>query len=92
MADKRKGYKHGKFVRAEPNPHVDIQKYKTKDGKDDGKRYKVEDSEMKVSKKKKKGQGLLGGPSPSFLESLPSSGKKQKLALRGGGRAYGKNS
>ena len=49
----RKNYKHGNFVDAEPNPHVDIKKYKTKDGKDDGKRYKVKDSEMKVSKKKK---------------------------------------
>jgi hypothetical protein len=46
------GYKHGSYVYAEPNPNVDILKYKTKDGKDDGKRYRVEDSEMKVSKKK----------------------------------------
>jgi len=69
----RKNYKHGNFVDAEPNPHVDIKKYKTKDGKDDGKRYKVKDSEMKVSKKKKSRElGSLGGPSPATrVESKP---------------------
>ena len=65
----RKNYKHGNFVDAEPNPHVDIKKYKTKDGKDDGKRYKVKDSEMKVSKKRKRGLGSLAGPSPAKKDS-----------------------
>ena len=65
----RKNYKHGSYVDAEPNPHVDIKKYVTKDGKDDGKRYKVKDSEMKVSKKRKRGLGSLAGPSPAKKDS-----------------------
>ena len=75
----RKNYKHGSYVDAEPNPHVDIEKYKTKDGKDDGKRYKVPGSEMKVSKKKRKGLGLLGGP---------SSAKKVESKAKGGRAGY----
>jgi hypothetical protein len=73
------GYKHGSYVYAEPNPHVDILKYKTKDGKDDGKRYRVEDSEMKVSKKK-----------PMGRPSLPMPAKKNKPGGLGGlGRGMG---
>ena len=75
----RKNYKHGNYVDAEPNPHVDIKKYKTKDGKDDGKRYKVKDSEMKVSKKKLRGLGLLGGTSPA---------KKVESKAKGGRAGY----
>ena len=72
----RKNYKHGSYVDAEPNPHVDIKKYVTKDGKDDGKRYRVPDSEMKVSKKKRKGLGLMGGPSPAKM-ARPGLGGQQ---------------
>ena len=72
----RKNYKHGNYVDAEPNPHVDIKKYVTKDGKDDGKRYRVPDSEMKVSKKKRKGLGLMGGPSPAKM-ARPGLGGQQ---------------
>jgi hypothetical protein len=73
------GYKHGSYVYAEPNPNVDILKYKTKDGKDDGKRYRVEDSEMKVSKKK-----------PMGRPSLPMPAKKNKPGGLGGlGRGMG---
>ena len=80
----RKNYKHGNYVDAEPNPHVDIKKYVTKDGKDDGKRYKVKDSEMKVLKKKRRGLGLLGKPSPT---------KKIESKAKGGraGYKYGKS-
>ena len=76
----RKNYKHGNYVDAEPNPHVDIKKYKTKDGKDDGKRYRVPDSEMKVSKKKRKGQRTgkdLMGAAASPVKGV-SSVKKDK--------------
>ena len=76
----RKNYKHGKYVDAEPNPHVDIKKYKTKDGKDDGKRYKVPDSEMKVLKKKRKGQGLMG--------AAASPTKKIEFKAKGGRAGY----
>ena len=76
----RKNYKHGNYVDAEPNPHVDIKKYKTKDGKDDGKRYKVKDSEMKVSKKKRKGQGPLG--------ALATPAKKVESKAKGGRMGY----
>ena len=72
----RKNYKHGSYVDAEPNPHVDIEKYKTKDGKDDGKRYKVPGSEMKVSKKKRKGQGLLNAADSS--RALPDKKDRSK--------------
>ena len=70
VAESRKPYKHGSYVYAEPNPHVDILKYKTKDGKDDGERYRVEDSEMKVSKKKM-GRPSMGRP------ALPMPPKKR---------------
>ena len=78
----RKNYKHGNYVDAEPNPHVDIKKYVTKDGKDDGKRYRVSDSEMKVSKKKRKGLGLLGGPSPT--KKIESKAKGGRMGYKGG--------
>ena len=81
----RAGYKHGKYVTAEPNPHVDIKKYVTKDGKDDGKRYRVPDSEMKVSKKKLKGLGSLGGPSPA---GRSSPAKKIESKAKGGRAGY----
>ena len=80
----RKNYKHGNYVDAEPNPHVDIKKYKTKDGKDDGKRYRVPDSEMKVSKKKRKGLGLMGaGASPA--KKVESKAKGERAGYKGGG-------
>ena len=79
---KRQNYKHGKYVMAEPNPHVDIQKYETKDGKDDGKRYKVPDSEMKVSKKNRKQNPQ--SPSPKAAKkklSLIDSFKKKPVLI-----------
>ena len=69
VAESRKPYKHGNYVSAGPNPHVDIEKYITKDGKDDGKRYRIKDSEMKVSNKKPMGISGL---------SIPSKQKKLK--------------
>ena len=78
VTQSRKPYKHGSYVSAEPNPHVDILKYKTKDGKDDGKRYRVEDSEMKVSKKK---MGRPSMPTPAKKKmgrpSMPTPAKKK---------------
>ena len=88
---KRQNYKHGKYVMAEPNPHVDIQKYKTKDGKDDGKRYKVPDSEMKVSKKNRKqnpqSPGLKAAKKMSFKKGGSVKKKKNSAgkAIRGKG-------
>ena len=94
---KRQNYKHGKYVMAEPNPHVDIQKYETKDGKDDGKRYKVPNSEMKVSKKNrqlnpgpkaatKKSKGIeiiVDGKVMSFRKGGSVKKKKGGVAIRG---------
>ena len=84
---KRQNYKHGKYVMAEPNPHVDIQKYETKDKKDDGKRYKVTDSEMKVSKKNQ--QKLNPGPKAARQKQARGGSVKKKKssgkAIRGKG-------
>ena len=82
----RKNYKHGNYVDAEPNPHVDIKKYKTKDGKDDGKRYRVPDSEMKVSKKKRKGLGLMGAAA-SPVKKVESKAKGGRAGYKHGGAA-----
>jgi hypothetical protein len=80
VAESRKPYKHGSYVYAEPNPNVDILKYKTKDGKDDGERYRVEDSEMKVSKKKREpSRSLMGRPSlPMPSKQKPESLERKK--------------
>ena len=80
VAESRKPYKHGSYVYAEPNPNVDILKYKTKDGKDDGERYRVEDSEMKVSKKKREpSRSLMGRPSlPMPSKQKPGSSERKK--------------
>ena len=89
----RKNYKHGNYVDAEPNPHVDIKKYKTKDGKDDGKRYRVPDSEMKVSKKKPKGRGPLGAaatPAQKVDKKIVESKAKGGRAGYKGGKSVKK--
>ena len=82
----RKNYKHGNYVDAEPNPHVDIKKYKSKNGKDDGKRYRVPDSEMKVSKKKRKGLGLMGAAA-SPAKKVESKAKGGRAGYKHGGAA-----
>ena len=86
----RKNYKHGSYVDAEPNPHVDIKKYKTKDGKDDGERYRVENSEMKVSKKKmgRPSMGRLSLPMPSKQKPKSSERKKRQADYM---KKHGKN-
>ena len=86
---KRQNYKHGKYVMAEPNPHVDIQKYETKDGKDDGKRYKVPDSEMKVSKKNRKQNPQSPGSKAAKkkLSLIDSFKKKPVLIMTNEGEA-----
>ena len=57
MAKKRTGYKHGKYVRAAV-PHADIDKLIDKvTGKEDdrkGTRYRVEGSEMKFKKTRRR--------------------------------------
>jgi hypothetical protein len=85
---KRQNYKHGKYVMAEPNPHVDIQKYETKDKKDDGKRYKVTDSEMKVSKKNQ--QKL--DPGPKAARQKEARDRKIVIAFKKGGSVKKKKS
>ena len=146
MAKKRKGYKHGDFIKGDPNPHVDTYKYKDRQtGKITS--HKVEGSEMKSSQKKQQArQGQLAGrkskpkiifylkdpekskpkliikdPKPKQEPKYPRNGKQReggldssditenlqqgkpdpilppkekgiRKALRGGGRAYGKNS
>ena len=91
---KRQNYKHGKYVMAEPNPHVDIQKYETKDGKDDGKRYKVPDSEMKVSKKNRKQNPQSPSPKAAKkkLSLIDSFKKKPVLIMTKGGSVKKKKS
>ena len=103
MAEERKGYKHGKYVMAEPNPHVDLLKYKTKSkkkDKDDDKRYRVKNSEMhdkdsrKVKRQKKLDKSL---DKQGYKPTLETQAKTRVSAfdnanrirggLRSGGRA-----
>ena len=99
----RKNYKHGKYVDAEPNPHVDLKKYKTKSkikDKNDDKRYRVKNSEMhdkdsiKVKRQKKLDKSL---DKQGYKPTLETQAKTRVSAfdnanrirggLRSGGRA-----
>ena len=80
----RKGFKHGSY-KNKPNPHIDQQVYVTKSGKEEAS-FVDKDSVIKTKKEKK-----LAGPLGSRKEAK-HGGKMCKIAKKGKGRAYGKNS
>ena len=91
MADKRKGYKHGDFLKGDPNPHVDTYKYKDRQtGKITS--HKVKGSEMKVSKKPRKPRaGIQSGLNPKKDKFKPviiieSKAKGGRAGYNSGGR------
>ena len=76
MADKRKGFKHGDFIKGDPNPHVDTYKYKDRQtGKITS--HKVEGSEMKVPVIKKQQVG------PGQPARRKSKGPKKTMGRQG---------
>ena len=104
MVDKRKGFKHGDFIEGDPNPHVDTYKYKDRQtGKITS--HKVSKKPRKpgaglqggLNPKKDKPKPTIirldiGKDGKNIFKVVESKAKGGRAGLKGGGRAYGKNS
>jgi hypothetical protein len=83
MMNERIGLKHGSY-KDKANPHIDQQVYVTKSGKEEAS-FVDKDSVMKTKKQRK-----IAGP--KARKEVKHGGSMCKLATKGKGRAYGKNS
>ena len=108
MADKRKGYKHGDFIEGDPNPHVDTYKYKDRQTgkitshKVEGSEMKVSKKQQaglgQLARRKSKNikptiiKLDVGKDGKNIFKVVESKTKGGRASLKGGGRAYGKNS
>jgi len=83
MMNERIGLKHGSY-KDKANPHIDQKVYVTKSGKEEAS-FVDKESVMKTKKQRK-----MAGP--QARKEVKHGGSMCKLATKGKGRAYGKNS
>jgi hypothetical protein len=83
MMNERIGLKHGSY-KDKANPHIDQKVYVTKSGKEEA---SVVDKDSVIKNKK---QRKMAGP--QARKEVKHGGSMCKLATKGKGRAYGKNS